>query len=144
MRTVRKNKQRLMYALYKGKAEPTIVKYRDGNPMFDDDGNYIYEDISTNDILYDDPVPFFGNIAFKSGESEGMAYGVSIGDYDSTLIMKLGELPIDETSLIFKDSSPEYDDNGNLISSSADFTVIKVQPSLNLVTYLLKRVVKNA
>ena len=144
MRTVRKNKQRLMYALYKGDAEPKYITDRDGNPMFDDDGNYIFEDTSTDDLIYNKPVEFFGNIAFKSGEADGQAYGVSIADYDSTLIMNFGEIPIDETSLIFKDSVPEYDDDGNLKRESADFTVVKVQPSLNLVTYLLKRIVKNA
>lgn len=146
MRTCRKNKQRLMYALYKGVAEPEIVTDRDGNPMFDDDGNYIYDSSSTSDILYDDPVPFFGNIAFSkgSGEADGEAYGISLSEYDSTLIMIKGEIPINETSLIFKDSTPEYDDNGNLLRDSADFTVVKVQPSLNTIIYLLKRIVKNA
>lgn len=144
MRTCRKNKQRLMYALYKGVAEPEIVTDRDGNPMFDDDGNYIYDSSSTSDILYDDPVPFFGNIAFRSGEADGEPYGISVGDYDSKLIMNIGEIPINETSLIFKESTPEYDDDGRLLRDSADFSVVKVQPSLNMVVYLLKRIVKNA
>ena len=145
MRTVRKNKQRLKYALYKGKAEPTIVTDRDGNPMFDDDGNYVYEDVSTNELVYDEPVEFYGNIAFSkgSGEAESVAFGISLADYDSTLVMNRGEIPIDETSLIFAESEPEYED-GKLIRESADFTVVKVQPSLNMVTYLLKRIVKNA
>jgi len=145
MRTVRKNKQRLRYALYKGKAEPTIVTDRDGNPMFDDDGNYVYEDVSTNELVYDEPVEFYGNIAFSkgSGEAESVAFGISLADYDSTLVMNRGEIPIDETSLIFAESEPEYED-GKLIRESADFTVVKVQPSLNMVTYLLKRIVKNA
>jgi hypothetical protein len=132
-----------MYALYKGCAEPEIVKDRDGNPMFDDDGNYVYDSSSVCD-LYEKPVSFFGNIAFRSGEADGEAYGISVGDYDSTLIMSIGELPIDETSLIFKDSVPEYDDKDNLVRDSADFSVVKVQPSLNMVVYLLKRIVKNA
>ena len=146
MRTVRRNKQRLMYALYKGVSEPSIIKDRHGNPLLDDDGNYVYDDTSTADVLYENPVPFFGNIAFSkgSGEADGMPYGVSVGEYDSTLIMNIGEIPIDETSLIFKDSVPEYDKDGNLVRSSADFTVVKVQPSLNTVLYLLKRIVKNA
>ena len=145
MRTVRRNKQRLKYALYKGVSEPKIVYDRNGNPMLDDEGDYVYDDSSTSDILYDKPVDFFGNIAFSkgSGEADGMAYGISLADYDSTLIMNIGELPINETSLIFKDSQPEYDDEGHLIRDSADFTVVKVQSSLNTVIYLLKRIVKN-
>ena len=146
MRTVRRNKQRLMYALYKGVSIPDVVRDRDGNPVLDEDGDYVYDDSSTSDILYDEPVPFFGNIAFSkgSGEADGEAFGVSLADYDSTLVMNIGEIPIDETSLIFKDSVPEYDDEGNLKRDSADFSVVKVQPSLNTVMYLLKRIVKNA
>ena len=146
MRTVRRNKQRLMYALYKGVSIPDVVRDRDGNPVLDEDGDYVYDDSSTSDILYDEPVPFFGNIAFSkgSGEADGEAFGVSLADYDSTLVMNIDEIPIDETSLIFKDSVPEYDDEGNLKRDSADFSVVKVQPSLNTVMYLLKRIVKNA
>lgn len=144
MRTCRKNKQKLMYSLYKGVAEPEIVKDRSGNPMLDDDGNYIYDDSASEKVLYDDPVEFWGNISFRSGEADGEAYGISIGDYDSTLIMQQGEIPINETSLIFKESMPVYDDDGNLERDSADFYVVKVQPSLNIVRYLLKRIEKNA
>ena len=145
MRTVNKNKQRLKYALYKGVAVPEVMRDRNGDPMVDDDGNFIYDDTSTSDILYEKPVDFFGNIAFSkgSGEAESVAFGVSLADYDSTLVMNLGEIPIDETSIIFKDSVPEYDASGNLKRDSADFTVVKVMPSLNMVTYLLKRIVKN-
>lgn len=146
MRTVRKNKQRLMYALYKGISEGSYMKNRNGQPMLDKHGNLIIDSSSTQKPMYDDPVEFFGNIAFSksSGEADSVAYGISLADYDSTLIMKLGEIPIDETSLIFKDSNPKYDREGHLIRESADFTVVKVQPSLNMVVYLLKRIVKNA
>jgi hypothetical protein len=133
-----------MYALYIGVAEPEVIRDRSGQPMLDDDGNYIVDDTTSDKILYDDPVEFYGNIAFRSGEADGEAYGISIGDYDSTLIMLKNEIPIDETSLIFKESTPEYDSDGNLLRDSADFTVVKVQPSLNTVVYLLKRIVKNA
>ena len=112
--------------------------------MIDDDGNYVVDDSATETILYGEPVEFWGNIAFRSGEADGEAYGVSIADYDSTLIMNTGEIPIDETSLIFKESMPTYDEKGNLERDSADFYVVKVQPSLNLVRYLLKRIEKNA
>lgn len=134
----------MMYALYKGKAEKTYVKDHNGNYVYDAKGNRIENKSSVNKPAYHDPVEFAGNISFASGESEAEAYGVSVGDYDSKLHMLKGEIPIDETSLIFKESTPKYDKHGNLDRESADFIVVKVQPSLNTVTYLLKRVIHNA
>lgn len=133
-----------MYALYKGLSEPQKVLDRDGKPMFDADGNYLYDSTSSKKMLYDEPVEFLGNVAFSSGEADAQAYGVSISDYDSKLIMLADEIPIDETSLVFKESTPEYDSEGDLIRESADFTVIKVQKDLNMSVYLLKRIVKDA
>ena len=144
MRMCRKNKQRMMYALYKGKAEKKYLVDRDGNYILDAKGHRIEDKSSVNKPAYDEPVAFAGNISFASGESEAEAYGVSVGDYDSKLHMLKGEIPISETSLIFKESTPQYDKSGNLDRESADFTVVKVQPALNTVTYLLKRVIHNA
>lgn len=143
MRSCRKNKQHMMYALYKGKAEKTYLKDREGNYILDKNGNMVEDKASVNAPSYDEPVAFDGNISFASGESEAEAYGVSVGDYDSKLHMLLDEIPITETSLIFKESTPRYDSKGNLDRDSADFYVVKVQPSLNSVTYLLKRIIHN-
>jgi hypothetical protein len=144
MRTCRKNKQRLKYALYIGKSEPLYILDRNGEPLLDDEGNPVEDSGGTNKPIYGEPIDFCGNISFASGEAEAVAYGVSVGDYDSKLLMLKDEIPINETSLIFKESTPEYDDDGKLIRDSADFSVVKVQPSLNIVVYLLKRIVKNA
>lgn len=144
MRTCRKNKQKLKYALYLGKSEPSYIIDRNGEIMLDDDGNPMEDSGSANKPVYDKPVEFYGNISFASGEAEAVAYGVSVGDYDSKLLMLKNEIPIDETSLIFKESEPLFDKDGRLIRDSADFSVVKVQPSLNIVVYLLKRIVKNA
>ena len=122
---------------------PEKLLDRNGNPMLDDEGNFIYDSTTTSEMKYSDPVGFWGNISFASGEAEAQAYGVSVGDYDSKLMMLNGELPIDETSLIFDVSVPEYDENGNVVRESADYSVLKVQKALNMVVYLLKRIVKN-
>ena len=139
MRTARKNRQKLKYALYLGK------KIREET---DDNGEIIYDDdgeplLSGSPIAtYGRAVDFKANIAFSSGEAEAEAYGVGIGDYDSKIILPKDALPITETSLIFKDSEPQYDSFGRLIEKSADFRVRKVQPSLNYTVYLLKRIEK--
>lgn len=116
----------------------------------DNEGNIIYTEIRGKKIPtetgdyeteYSTPVPFIGNIAFSTGEAEAETFGITIGEYDSKLLMLKGEIPIDETSLIFKDSEPIYKD-GFLVKESADYIVKKVAPSVNHVTYLLKRIVK--
>jgi len=71
-----------------------------------------------------------------------VSYGVSTSDYDSKMLSLKDEFPISETSLIFTDSEPEYDTNGNLKEKSADFRVFRVAPSLNYAVYLLKRIEK--
>lgn len=139
MRTALKNKQLLKYALFEGKT-PNYVYDDDGNIKYDIAGNPMRTGDKKN--TYSAPVDFWGNIAFAGGESEAASFGVAIGDYDSKLLMNFGEIPISETSLIFKESSPEYDSYGNLKEKSADFRVVKVQPSLHYIAYLLKRIEK--
>lgn len=137
-RTGLKNKQNMKYSLYLEKI-----------PVYatDDDGNILYDDgepIETGDSVngYAEPINFKANIVFSSGEAEATAYGVTISDYDSKIVCAKGYIPITETSLIFTDSEPEYNSNGTVKEKSADFRVVKVQPSLNYVVYLLKRIEK--
>lgn len=138
MRTLRKNKQKLKYSLYKGR---TLDYERDkkGNIVYGEDGKPI---LSGNNInFYDLPVDFLGNISFASGEVVAEAYGLSTSDYDSKIVMAKGAIPIDETSLIFYESEPVI--VGDRVDpNSADFRVIKVQPSLGYVVYLLRRINK--
>lgn len=139
MRTARKNRQPLKYALYLGK------KIREET---DDNGEIIYDDngepllSGVPEATYGRAVDFTANIAFASGEAEAEAYGVGIGDYDSKIILPKGALPITETSLIFKDSQPKYDSKGRLIEKSADFRVLRKADSLNYTVYLLKHIEK--
>lgn len=142
MRLCQRNKQNLKYALY---AEKSTVY------LTDDDGNIVYQDVD-GDLIpvetgnrpphFDKPVDFKGYIQFSGGESEARAFGVSVDSYSHILVMKRDELPIDETSLIFQDSEPQYDSDGYLVEKSADYRVYRVAPSLNFVTYLLRSIDK--
>ncbi len=137
--TARKNKQALKYALYKGK---------EYIPQTDDNDEIVYDETGVpmraggTRASYHKPKEFYANIAFASGEAEAAAWGVSVGDYDSKIVANRGELPLTETSLVFKDSKPKYRKDGSLDDKSADFRVVKVQPSLWHITYLLKRIEK--
>ena len=134
-----KNKQALKYALYKGK---------EYIPQTDDNGEVVYDDdgeplmTGSQRPVYGKPIKFYASIAFAGGEAEAKAYGVSVGDYDSRIILPKNEIPITETSIIFKDSNPVFRKNGSVDEKSADYRVFKVQPSLNYTAYLLKRIEK--
>lgn len=140
MLTALQNKTKLKYSLSLG--NQTLYKT-------DSEGNIIYKIVGGEKIpqvighgmAYSDPIDFMGNITFSSGEVEAETYGIAVGDYDSKLLMRKGEIPIDETSLIFAESTPTYE-NGTIKETSADFRVVKVAPSLNFITYLLKRITK--
>lgn len=141
MRLCARNKQALKYALYKDK-EPVYLTDENGDIVYEDiDGETVPVETGSNPPHYDDPVDFRGNIQFSSGEAQAYSFGVSTGDYEYVLYMRKGEIPITETSIIFYQSEPEYD-NGVLVEKSADFRVIRVLPYLDFMAYLLKSIEK--
>ena len=139
-----KNKQDLKYALQIGEV-PIYERDEEGNIIYIDvDGQTVPVETGETEIGYDKPVDFRGNIAMSGGEAEAKSFGVDISEYDAVLLMEKGRIPIDETSLIWHMSEVKYADEQNTIvdKNSADYTVKRVQPSLNFTRYLLKRVVK--
>lgn len=135
MRLCKRNKSNLKYSLYREK-EPTYQLDDEGEIVYEEiDGEQIPIETGYNEPKYDAPVNFKGYIQFKSGEAEARAFGVSTESYTHLLVMRKDEIPIDETSLIFDKSEPTepYD-------KSADYRVVRVAPSLNFVTYLLKTI----
>lgn len=139
-----KNKQDLKYALQIGEV-PIYERDEEGNIIYIDvDGQKVPVETGETEIGYDKPVDFRGNIAMSGGEAEAKSFGLDISEYDAVLLMEKGRIPIDETSLIWHMSEVKYADEQNTIvdKKSADYTVKRVQPSLNFTRYLLKRVVK--
>lgn len=142
MRLCARNKSNLQYALYKG-SEPVYATDDDGNTLYEEiDGENVPVEIGTKPPRYDNPVSFKGCLQYSKGEVEAKSYGVDTSYYDYTLLMEKDAIPIDETTLIFHTSEPEYDASGLLIEKSADFRVRKVAPTLNFTTYLLKAIEK--
>lgn len=136
MRNLNKNKQSMYYALQSTDLIPIYDYHEDseGNKYPIETGEYKYP--------YLNPVSFKGNIAMSGGESEAAEFGINISDYNAVLVMNKGELPITETSLIWFETKPIYGDDGYVDEHSADYTVVKISPSLNSDKYILKRVVK--
>lgn len=102
-----------------------------------------HETTTSSTETVDNIVDFIGNITFSGGETHLEEFGVNSSDYDAILVMPKDSLPITETSYIWYDSDVVYedDDDTRVDTSSADFKVVKVIPSLGIKRYLLKKVV---
>ena len=118
----------------------------DGNILYyeDSEGNKIPLETGETEIGFGEPVSFLSSLAMSGGEAEAQEFGLSISDYNATLLCQKGAYPIVEGSLIWTKSEVEYKDTDNEIIDpvSADYEVIKVSESLNFVKYVLKAVVK--
>lgn len=144
MRLLEKNKQNLKYALQVGEV-PVYERDEDGNIIYIEvDGQKVPVETGETEPGYSNPIDFRGNIAMSGGEAEAKSFGVDISEYDAILLMEKNRIPIDETSLIWHTSKARYIDEQNTIvdRKSADYSIKRVQPSLNFTRYLLKRIVK--
>lgn len=134
MRTLRKNKQTIYYAL---KSERTAVSSEetiivDGETVYIDEGDY--------ELNYDEPVEFLGNISFSGGDSNDVEFGLDMSAYDAIIVTDSKKIPITETSLIWFETKPPSVTNDG---STADYSVVAVRNSLNQTKAILKRRVKN-
>lgn len=135
MRTLVKNKQKMYYALQIGKV-PIYTEY------VDEEGNRYRIETGEYKVGYGNPVEFYGNISMSGGDLESVEYGLNLGDYEAILVVGKNTLPIDETSLIWLNTEPEYDSDGIADEKTADYKVIKISHSLNVDKYVLKKLVK--
>ena len=146
MRCLKRNKQKLYYALLVG----TIPEYEydeQGNKIVDyvDEGVTYYVETGTTIKVYSEPVEFKGNIALSGSDVTRQEFGVSDDRYEAVLVTNKNQLPITETSLLWYQTTPStktiegvtYADD-----ATADYRVLKVIPSLNNDRYILAKVVK--
>lgn len=142
-----KNKQILWYANQKSQAP---VETGESETYTDSQGNtYTYDiDDGYSEEEYDLPVQFKanisfngGNINFGTGSTDFVEFGVSNGDFTAIVVTRKGEVPINDTSLIWYETEPVIV-NGKVDISSADYKIKKLSPSLNIDKYLLIKVVK--
>lgn len=132
MISLQRNKQKMFYALH----DSEIPIYTD---YVDNDGNVIKIATGETEIGYSNPQKMKANIAYSGGEAEATEYGLSVSDYDVSMVTSKNAYPIDETSLIWIDAEPTFDESGNVDEKSATHRVVAVKPSLNVSKYLLKR-----
>lgn len=135
MMTLQKNKQKLWYSLQDGKVP--IYEY-----YTDDEGNKHPIETGEYKTGYLQPVVFYGNIAMSGGEARNVEYGVDLTAYEAVLIVGKGEIPLTETSRIWHENEPIFNDDGTVDEFSADYRIVKISPSLNFDKYVLAKVVK--
>lgn len=136
----------MYYSLFKGE-QPEYVLDENGNRIvdyIDEDGNVYYRETGRKIQAYAEPVAFLGNISMSSGEVSSQEYGIDISGYDAILILDKDEIPIDETSLIWFETEPQYKDADKTIvdGNKADYRVLAIKPSLNQFKAVLGRITK--
>lgn len=144
MRMLNRNKQQLYYALHIG-VEPIYELDENGDKIIeyiDKEGNIYYRESGEYKQKYSEPVSFEGNIATSGGESEAIEFGLNMSDYEAVLIVDKGFIPVSETSLIWHDTEPVILDDGSVDGESADYSIVKLSPSLNSDKYVLKKLIK--
>lgn len=138
------NKQNMYYALQIGK----IPVYET-----DDAGNIIYVEVDgvnvpveTGDYTlgYEIPVEMQANISYQASETVAQEFGVNIADYDAIIVYDRKQYPLTETSLIWFESEPTYQDENQTIinEKSADYKVVSVRNTLNESKAILKHLTK--
>lgn len=157
MRTLRRNTQKMYYALQIGEVP---IYNRDENEEIiydyyeDSDGNIIYildengEKIPLGDgstkIIYGTPQEFDANIAESGGEAEAQTFGLSVADYEAVALYEKGAYPIVIGCLVWRDSEPkcEYDHEVPFEIENADGEKVTVYSTVPEETSADYRVIK--
>ena len=148
MRTLKRNQQKLYYAELVG-SEPVYVLDEQGNRIVDYIDTSVtppvtyYRENGVTDEHYSKPVPIEANIAQSNGDMVEQEYGLSEGSYEAIIVTEKGKYPITKTCLVWHETEPQVGANGNALPSSADYTILSINESLNVDKYILGRVVKN-
>lgn len=134
MKCMERNKVRFFYALYMGKQEITD-EY--GNAT----GQY--------EVTHSSPVECYGNVSAAKGETQSRQFGEN-EVYDKTIVLDDVSTDIDEYSILWIDTEPQLDSEGNLaldedeeVITPHDYIVKKVAKSINSVSIAISKVKVN-
>ena len=137
MRQLRRNKQKMFYALYTEEV-PIYATDDEGNILTTEVDGEMVQVVDSYVSGYTEAVEFKANISFDSGETRMAEYGLNVGDYNAVISADKGTLPFDEQTLIWHNSEPEYN-NEAVVPESADYRVIAIKTSLNEERFILKK-----
>lgn len=121
MRSLKKNQQPLYYATY---SKEIKIYQRDevGNIIYTEvDGVKTPIEIGTV-AGYNEPVLFNANISAGKGSAQDSPFGSDV-DYTRTISTCDMTCPLDELSIIWIESEPQYNTDGTVNADSADYKV---------------------
>lgn len=134
MRCLLRNMRDFYFAVYTGK-----------NEIEDEYGNKTGE----YEVVYSNPTKCKGNISAAQGEVQSRQFGDS-ESYDKVIVLDDVDIPLDEYSILWVDTSPLIDMTGALVLSEDgevvtphDYIVKKVARSLNGVSIAISKVQVN-
>lgn len=87
-------------------------------------------------VIYGSPVKSRGSISEARGQSQEEQFGTEL-NYDKVIIVSDPNFAMDEHSVLFVDSAPSYDAQGN---PKYDYIVSQVARSLNHASYAISKV----
>lgn len=120
MRCMSRNKQEYYYCTFK-----EIV------PILDEQGN----DTGEKATVYNNPISRKDSISANKGDSSLNVFG-NFNDYDKIIIVDDPKCEIDENTVLFVDTTPNYINN----VPQFDYIVKRVSRSLNTSAYAISRV----
>ena len=138
MRLMKRNCRSVYYCLYEGRV-----------PVYDESGN----ETGDTEISYSDPVELKCNVSPATGQVQTEMFGVQ-ENYDKVIVTDWMDCPIDENSVLFVDTAPEYgpdpepDPEPDLDAEEEEDQEPEQEPEpeqvlLNHYDYVVKRVAKN-
>lgn len=140
MRLARKNRQKLKYALYKGR-EDIAQTDSGGEIVYDDSGEPLRT--GSKRANYKRPVEFFANISSELTQDDLTAFGIDNSTGKAKIVYKRDEFPFKTGTLIWHKSDVKYLKNGFIDENSADYRIEGVDNTgLNIWRVLLQRIVK--
>ena len=143
MRNLKRNKQKLYYALY-SEDVPIYAYDEEGNILTTEVNGVAVYVVDSYKSGYSAPIEFEANISFDSGETRLGEYGLNTSDYNAVISADKGVFPFNEQTLIWHKSEPKIDAiTGEALPESADYRITAIKTSLNEERFILKKVVND-
>ncbi len=124
MRTPRKVRQPLIYALLKGK-EPVYERDENGDIIYRIIGGEKVPKIVEKKDVFADPVTFYNSISGDLSQNELQAFGTQ-NNAIAKMTYRRGQYPFRTGTLIWKNSEVKFLEDGTPDPTSADYRVIGI------------------